>query len=268
MKQLKSFTPQNLNATRIKMNNKTFEERKKIYDLWHKDVYQTNIQEHSKRAEKLHNQIIKHLKINRATKGSFLDIACGKGLFLSFLKKLNKNLNLYGSDISEYAISQSKKIVNAKLNVADGEHLPCKDNFFDYCSCLGGLEYYPNPQIGVREISRVLKPKGKAVIFVPNLMFLGYIWLALRYGLMPTHGGTAKNKTYYDYSDEKFFTYKGWTNILEKNGLKIIQASSFNYLGRTEFISPFLLKIYDLFLNKFIPFNLSYCFIFVCIKNE
>lgn len=250
------------------MHNKTLDERKKIYDLWHRDAYQKNIQKHSRRIKKIHDKIIKYLGINSATKGSILDIACGKGLFLSALKKYNGNLNLYGSDISEYAINKAKKMVNAKFTIADGEHLPYRDNFFDFCTCLGGLEYYQNPQNGARELSRVLKPDGKAIIFVPNLMFLGYIWLALRNGLMPTHGGMVNNKTYYNYTDEKFYTHKGWVDILERNGLKIISSSSFNYIGSTRFTNPFMLKIYNLFLSKLIPFNLSYCFIFICKKND
>lgn len=250
------------------MQNNTLNERRKVYNLWHKDVYQANIQEHTSRAKKLHDKIIKSLKITPITKGLLLDIACGKGLFLSFLRNYNSKLKLYGSDISSYAIDKARKTVNARFKVADGENLPYKDNFFDFVSCLGGLEYYQNPQNGVKEIARVLKPQGEAVIYVPNLMFLGYIWLTLRHGSMPTHGGTVNNKTYYDWTSEKFYTYKGWSDILEKNGLKITNSSTFNYIGRTGFINPFMLKMYNLFLNKFVPFNLSYCFIFVCQKNN
>lgn len=250
------------------MSNKTISERKEIYDLWHKDAYQKDTQQFGKRAERLHNEIIKYLKITSSTNGSILDIACGKGLFLADLKKYNKNLDLYGSDISEYAITQAKKIVNAEFQAADGENLPYKNNFFDFITCLGGLEYYQEPQKGAKEITRVLKPDGKAVIFVPNLMFLGYIWLAFRDGSMPTHGGTVNNKTYFDWASEKFYTYRGWTHILEKNGLKIMSCSAFNYIGSTRFINPPMLKTYNLFLSKFVPFNLSYCFIFVCQKND
>lgn len=250
------------------MVNKTLDERKKIYDLWHKEVYQTDTQESAKRAKRLHNEIIKHLEIHPSTKGSLLDIACGKGLFLSALEKYNNNLVLYGNDISQYALDQARKIVHATFNAADGEHLPYQDNFFDFCTCIGGLEYYQDTLKGVKEIARVLKRNGIAVIFVPNLMFLGYIWLTFRNGFMPTHGGTYNNKTYYDYNDERFYTYKGWADILKNGGLQIISSSSFNFIGRNAFINPFLLKIFNLFFSKFIPFNLSYSFIIVCKKNK
>lgn len=249
------------------MNNKSLKDRKKIYDAWHKNAYQKNTQKHSKRAKKLHEKIIKHLGIATSAKSSLLDIACGKGLFLAALQGHNKNMSLYGSDISEYAIEEAKKIVNAEFQVADGENLPYKSNSFDFVTCLGGLEYYQDPQKGAKEIARVLKPNGKAVIFVPNLMFIGYIWLAFKKGLMPTHGGTVNDRTYYDWTFEKFYTYKGWKDVLDNNGLKTIGSFAFNHIGRTGFMNPFILRIYDLFLNKLVPFNLSYCFILVAEKK-
>lgn len=248
--------------------DKSKKARQAIYDRWHKTVYQLDIEESMKSFSYLHKMAIGFLKISDKTRGKLLDVACGKGLLLKEIKKINSHIQLYGSDISGYAINSARKIVpGAKFSIDDGEKLNLKSDQFDYVSCLGGLEYYHNSINGASEISRVLKKDGTAVIFVPNLMFAGYVWLALRYGSMPTHGGIGKNgEQIYDYNYEKFYTYQGWRKILEKGGLRIKTASVYSYIGSTRFASPLLLRIYNAFLYRIIPFNLGYSFIFVCTK--
>ncbi|OGK30656.1 hypothetical protein A3F29_00205 [Candidatus Roizmanbacteria bacterium RIFCSPHIGHO2_12_FULL_33_9] len=249
--------------------DKSKKTRQKIYDRWHKTVYQVDIKKSVKSFSFLHKTALNLLRITDHTRGKLLDVACGKGLLLKEIRERNKHIRLYGSDISEYAINAARKIVpTAIFSVDDGEDLSFNSNQFDFISCLGGLEYYDNPTRGASEIARVLKRNGIAVIFVPNLMFAGYIWLALRYGIMPTHGGTDKNgEQIYDYNDEKFYTYQGWREILEKGGLKIASVNVYSYLGSTRFAHPWLLKPYNTFFYKLIPFNLSYSFIFVCTKS-
>lgn len=249
--------------------DKSKKTRQAIYDRWHKTVYQLDIIESMKGFAFLHKTAMQFLGIRAKTEGKLLDVACGKGLLIKAIREKNTNLLLCGSDISAYAIAVARKVVpSATFSVDDGEDLSFKGNQFDYVSCLGGLEYYSNPVKGAAEIARVLKKDGTALIFVPNLMFAGYIWLAFRNGLMPTHGGTGKNgEQVYDYNQEKFYTYQGWKNILEKGGLRIEATSIYSYLGSTRFAPRFLLSLYNILLHKLIPFHLSYSFIFVCKKN-
>lgn len=243
-------------------------ERQKIYDRWHKELYQINIEESLDSLSHMHGKALKYLGINKDSKLKLLDIACGKGLFLKELKSYNSKFELYGVDISKVAIDQAKKVMQCNLEQSEGENLPFKDGFFDRIICLGGLEYFQDPIKGANEASRVLKKDGIAVFFVPNLMFLGFIWLALRYGIMPTHGGSDKNgEKYYDYNNENFFTYKGWVDILEKGNLSVINTYTDNYVGNTKFVDSFLLWFYNKIFYRIVPFNLCCSFIFVCKKN-
>ncbi|MBI2031246.1 MAG: class I SAM-dependent methyltransferase [Candidatus Levybacteria bacterium] len=250
----------------MRKRNRTKQE---LYDRWHKEVYQLDIEKSIKDFSFSNRNVMQALGITSKTRGRLLDVACGKGLLIKQINEKNNYLELYGSDISRYAITNAKKIVpNATFSVDDGEALSFTSSQFDFVSCLGGLEYYQNPVKGAREIARVLKNNGRAVIFVPNLMFVGYVWLALRRGLMPTHGGTTNSgENIYDYNNEKFYTYQGWREVLAKGGLEIESASVYNHLGGTRFAHPLIIKLYNVFFNKFVPFNLSYCFIFVCRKK-
>ena len=56
----------------------------------------------------------------------------------------------------------------AKLEVADGEHLPFPDNSFDLVYAHGVVQYTANPQRLVDECRRVLTPGGEAIFQVYN----------------------------------------------------------------------------------------------------
>lgn len=238
------------------------------YDFWHKAGYQLDLEKSLQKSRDLHALIVQQLGLSTSDKDKkILDIACAKGLFLKDLERADLGLNLYGLDISEFAISKAKEFVEAKFVAANGEELPYEDDFFDYITCLGGLEYYTDPQKGVSEIYRVLKKNGKVCVQVPNLMFIGHIFMAWRYGLMPSEGAKNKNAEFYSYMDEKLYTYQGWKDLLEKGGLKISTCVKYNYISNTDKVSPFVKFLYNKVLQHFVPLNLSYCFVLVCQKS-
>lgn len=99
-----------------------------------------------------------------------LDAGCGDGRLLFELK--DKNLDLYGIDYSEKAISFAKVFVpNANLSVQDlTAKLTFKDELFDYVVLMDVLEHIEPSKIPklLGEVSRVLKKNGVLVINVPS----------------------------------------------------------------------------------------------------
>ncbi len=60
-----------------------------------------------------------------------LDIGCGKGFFLYDFQQISSNFDVYGLDISQYAIENSKPEVKEKLICGNATSLPWPDNYFD-----------------------------------------------------------------------------------------------------------------------------------------
>ena len=80
---------------------------------------------------------------------NILDLGCGKSFLLHDLNEVNKKLNLYGIDISQYAKNNSKIPIKKNFKIMDLNNykkLPFKDNFFDLTISSGLMHnlYLPN----------------------------------------------------------------------------------------------------------------------------
>lgn len=98
-----------------------------------------------------------------------LDAGCGAGLLL---KKMESLGTCYGIDISQIAVDFCKKRGINNVQVADAAGIPYSDNTFDVVVALDVIEHIENDKEAIREIYRVLKPGGIAIVTVPAFMFL------------------------------------------------------------------------------------------------
>ena len=95
--------------------------------------------------------------LNKGSK--ILDVGCAKGFMLYDFHKLNLNLDLYGIDISKYAIDNCVPEVKDKLQVANATKLPFEDNFFDLVISINTIHNLDKVECAtaLKEISRVSK---------------------------------------------------------------------------------------------------------------
>ena len=98
-----------------------------------------------------------------------LDVGCGTGANLEMLSEFGKTA---GVDVSAEALSfcQARGLENVKLGAA--EALPYDDNSFDLVTGLDVVEHLDDDLAGLKEMRRVLRPDGRALLFVPAFMFL------------------------------------------------------------------------------------------------
>jgi SAM-dependent methyltransferase len=100
-----------------------------------------------------------------------LDVGCGQGTVLNYLPSLGARA--VGIDVSfaslRRAATGARDLGHAdrvRLSQADAEGLPFRDGAFDVVVSFGVLHHTPDTQAGVREIWRVLKPGGTAVVML------------------------------------------------------------------------------------------------------
>lgn len=193
---------------------------------------------------------------------SLLDVSCGSG---ELIKLCPKNISCMGVDISENALKRAKidALPSSIFIQSEGEHLPLKSESFDYVSNIGSLEHFSNPLKGLSEMHRVLKKKGSAFILVPNLFALfPNIYQVLKSGRIP----------FDDQPIQRYASRDDWERIIEESGLKVYQSIKYERVFPV-FLSDWLVLIrhprefIHTLISPFIPKNLGWCFLFLCIKN-
>jgi len=210
------------------------------------------------KTKKIHLGWLKNLKPESGSR--LLDLSCGLGHFLSAAREYEPGLELHGLDHSAYAVRKAMNLVpGARIVQGDAMATPYPDKHFDRVTCLGSLEHYPDPVAGLKEIRRILKDDGKALVYVPNLFFLGYVYFVWRTGEEPHEAGQNEY--------EHFHTLQGWRDLIAKNGLRELSVAKHNEMFATERFGGAVKGLYHYGLEPFVPLTLSYCFAFILGKD-
>lgn len=98
-----------------------------------------------------------------------LDVGCGTGANLLLLSKYG---DAEGVDVSDDALAFCRERGLDRVTKGAGEELPHAEGTFDLVTAFDVVEHMDDDLAGLREMYRVLRPGGHALLFVPTFMFL------------------------------------------------------------------------------------------------
>ncbi|MBD2211471.1 methyltransferase domain-containing protein [Nostoc linckia FACHB-104] len=112
---------------------------------------------------------------------SICDCGIGTAAFsLAFVQIINPKAHIIGVDISSEMLNKahqklSQANVNHRICQSDLNALPFADHSFDAVICAHTFEHLPNPEQGLREIVRVLRPSAPLILVVTQSGLLGWL---------------------------------------------------------------------------------------------
>lgn len=108
--------------------------------------------------EKLIN---KHLRLKKSDR--ILEVGCNRGMLMKKIQ--DKGYKFEGIDYSKEAVDNA---VTTNVKQMDATKLEYPDNYFDKIYSVHTIEHVHNLKGMLKEIERVLKPKGKALFIYPS----------------------------------------------------------------------------------------------------
>ena len=104
-----------------------------------------------------------------------LDIACGTGFATrSAAAVAGAGARVEGADINPAMVALARTVLDDSgasvgWSVASGLDVPFGDGEFDAVICQQGLQFFPDPAAGVREMTRLARPDGRIGVTVWSL---------------------------------------------------------------------------------------------------
>ncbi|MEA2056884.1 MAG: class I SAM-dependent methyltransferase [Patescibacteria group bacterium] len=160
---------------------------------------------------------------------SVLDLGCGRGFYLKALTFFPKIKEIVGVDVNQSYLDVAKTNINDKrvsLKKMDINQLTKLKKKFDLIILTEVLEHIPDDQELLLKIKKILKPKGRLIITVPNSNF-PFCWDPLNYLLMRLFN-THINKDIWwlagIWADhERLYSAKQLKQLINRTGYRILK---------------------------------------------
>jgi MPBQ/MSBQ methyltransferase len=99
-----------------------------------------------------------------------VDVGSGTGFTTEGIVRQVSSERVYCIDQSPHQMAKAKakaSLQGCNFQLGDAENLPFENDRFDRYVSAGSIEYWPNPEQGIREAYRVIKPGGIALMIGP-----------------------------------------------------------------------------------------------------
>ncbi len=131
----------------------------------------------------LHEPLVGHLlrsrKFDVSRHEMILDVGSGAGQILRhLLRGAQPSAQVVAFDLSNQMLVRARKKLKSHrpaFVAGDMMRMPFADESFDCVTCGWVIEHLPDPRPGLREIGRVLKPGGRALILATEDTVLGAV---------------------------------------------------------------------------------------------
>lgn len=217
--------------------------REYVKEVWDKKWNKLDINEFRRNAFKsdpwtIHHRPIIEKYAQKIRKGGiFLEAGCGMGHWCFYISE-KYGVYSIGADIAEETIVKLQKVQTemTEFIVDDLNASKLESEKFDMLISLGVIEHFKDSNRMVKNLNRVLKPEGIAIITVPNI-----------YSIHTISRPILKFLEKWDIGYEKSFSPGKLEELCLKNNFKVIESG---ILPSGEMFGLFLNRIP--FLGKFI----------------
>jgi 2-polyprenyl-3-methyl-5-hydroxy-6-metoxy-1,4-benzoquinol methylase len=200
------------------------------------------------------------------------DVGGGKQPFVSLDKKKILDLHIVGLDIDQDELNRAPLGAYDEMMCIDISQVSGKSDG-DLVICQAVLEHVRDTENAMKSISSLLKPGGKALIFVPsrnavfarlNLMLPERVKRSLLFAIYPQTRTAQGFPSYYNNC-----TPRNLSSLAESSGMSVRKSYCYYMSGYFSFLFPLyvLWRLWILLFKTLSPAQASETFILVLEKN-
>lgn len=198
-----------------------------------------------------------------STPGSIiLDVGCGTGEYLQTIDSLG--YNAFGIDLSYKALSLCQ---SGNVMCASARYLPIADGSIDLILAILIIEHVKEDKRVFQEFTRILKPKGFAIVMVPRTYSLAGLYInIIEHIYKKIRRFLALGSSVYDLIPvHKTFTKKDINSWADHNNLNILFM---NHIFASMYTGNTLIRLLGSLLKKMKLSFLSEEFLIVMVKDQ
>lgn len=213
-----------------KYNNLLKNNAKKFEEKWgFSSIYSTFIR----------NEIVSLIDEPLEKNMNILEIGCACGPTLLKIKDKYKNTNLYGIELNKNAAEVARLFADVRADNIEGKALDYPEKHFDYIVLADVVERLYQPEQAMKNLLRHLKPNGKLLVSIPNVMHFSVI------GSLLNQRWEYKDRGILDKTHVQFFTLKEIKKMVQRLGCKIVKynVTEVNQTKEDELLLKSLKKI-------------------------
>jgi len=170
-----------------------------------------------------HKRLVKEIFLPTLDrKHKIIEIGCGAGGLSRRLAQIVTEGEVVGLDISEGYIKKlnrskgrdkSGDYKNLVFTLGSAEDIPYPDDYFDHAVCSESFGFWSEPEKGLAEVERVLKPGGK--LHIVNSYKGARVWVGISVKVFSLFSAY-KEKLYSPQEFREFFQRAGFTVVDQK----------------------------------------------------
>lgn len=149
-----------------------------------------------------------------------LELGCGEGATLAWLKSINRCDEGVGIELSEKAAVTARQVVDQVICAdIERDRIEFPNEYFDLILCLDVLEHLRDPWQTLSNLTRWLKPDGTVVVSIPNVRYKSVLVDLVLRGKFEYEDSGILDKTHL-----RFFTRASCHSLLEGAGLSVVSV--------------------------------------------
>jgi ubiquinone/menaquinone biosynthesis C-methylase UbiE len=173
-------------------------------------------------------RILQHLADTLYPNAKLLDLGCGTGNYTIKLSELP--IGIFGLDPSELMLSEARqKSEKIRWLAGNAEGLPFEEATFDAVICIQTIHHWKDLKTAMKNTFRVLKAKGKMIIFTSTKEQMEHYWLnhyfpglmTISISQMPSHETITEacsDAGFVNIETEKYFIQEGLEDLFLYSG--------------------------------------------------